>query len=107
MCNKLTWLIQNVSVCYSIYFLNRKKIGISLAYGLSRAEAQIFGQIMEKSNWTRIETILHIVLRFQLNRACFQIEASLNFSVSNNLISLSSADTNISLRLRFISLNIN
>ena len=44
------------------------------------------GQIIEKSNRPRTETILHIVLKFQFDRACFQSEeASVNFGVRKNI----------------------
>jgi len=42
------------------------------------------GQITEKSNRGRIKTILHIVLKFPFDRACFhRREASANFDISN------------------------
>jgi len=44
----------------------------------------ILGQIIEKSNRRRIGTMLHIVLKFQLDGVCFHRgEASANFGVSN------------------------
>ena len=48
------------------------------------------GQI--KSNRPRIETILHTVLKFQFDRACFQREeANANFGVSDNIAASASA----------------
>jgi len=41
-------------------------------------------------NGPRIETILHTVLKFQFDRARFRRrEASANFDVSNNIVSVS------------------
>ena len=49
----------------------------------------ILGQTIGKSNRPRTETILHIVLKFQFDRLCFQRgEASANLGVSNSTVSL-------------------
>ena len=37
------------------------------------------GQIPQKSNWLWTKTIVHLVLKFQFNHACFQGEASADF----------------------------
>jgi len=42
----------------------------------------------------RIEIILHVVLNFQFDRACFQRrEASAGFDISNNTVSASPTQT--------------
>ena len=42
-------------------------------------------QITEKSNQPQVEAVLHIVLKFQFNRACFHgEEASANVDDSNS-----------------------
>ena len=54
------------------------------------------GQIAPKSDRLQIETILHILWKFQFDRPCFQTgEARSNFGVGNNIVSIcvSNADT--------------
>jgi len=47
----------------------------------------MLSQLTKISNRSRIEIILHVVLKIQFIRACFQRgEASANFGVCNNIV---------------------